>query len=1781
MPNISFIRNRNYLMGALKTTSQLSNEVLRTMAPTTVGVINENAKYLKRKITEVTKGDTYSYKSSKELIEDSINSLKNEPSDNRTEIEQAISKINEFVISNDPIMDYESDDTVTDIKNVDNNSTLFLKTNIKNTLAIIGTLNNQITSNNIDNLSKSYKYLLFLSEFNQDKALQFYNILSDNLKSSSETLNKIKDRINILSKFEDGTFQVNSKYNQIRTVINTIDMFSRDYYSSKLMGNETEEIAMNFITDNVPPIISQIAGIVSYIVPVPIKEALNETESLLKITPVILNNKYKEMMDSDDHLKSAIGSAFYKKIEAEPYEKGVISYDGITRRAVMNAIPSGLAKILNIVSGYGDDQSQEKVFDYSRDTFMTAETILKHATDEAEFNKTRTDTPIYGYKNLVIEKLKEENLYTDSTAKEVEDAMEKISKDKILPMSQFKISENDKLDAIMKNAFKELPPYTKTRFAHYLFNVAKSPQEIISENESYHNAFDIIGLQDIIPKKDYDFKNELSKYLIGKNYNGLAAYLDQKPDNSNPYQPGNPLYYIVEGIRSVNTAISEMLFGVPDGKRSELSIIGEKTLMFVGKNADKAIEAYKLYISSDRRGAKILKDIKDTGIVQTTKDYLKLAWTELKENGIGKWTYDTLINPIANFAKVHVFDKIAAGYTNLVENLKNKASKLDNETPAERVTTKKKITLERAYQIKIKKNIKTVSETIVNDILKPIKNVNEDIKNMSPLLSDSLYDELFGIMGVRYDDKLKEERHENIKMQNEIDRAEAARMKTVSEVFNEMTNPFKVAFLNWFPIRVIRSIYNGYKKAKELRPDIEKRSFMERMKDIISHGKEEKEKRTTTKGHIFKNVATLAYNVVDLKFITPIKTIFTVMKENRKALWSIMKNTISIVTNFYTKFMIPLKIFNLYKNKILGVHVFLETKRFAFAVRRKIVKEALTTIKEAIHVNKQFKKVYQINPEYEKVGFTTKKFNIVGGYLDEIYEKIMIDKYISSYQQTKLHMLNENQDDEQDTNKNEIVVEKNKKTIIGRIKDRLEDINDLLKDTASNVTTKVFGTVGNFAKGVTGTLFHTLFSGSKVGNMVSSTISKAKSIFKGTKTDIDSRIEHVYVIGGQLSGGDVAETLNDLFDSKKSKKIKEDAGEIVYDMASGSGKKGKYGKVILGVIAGGLLLKGIFGKKDKDAKEEENESTESESTISYGNTNEESTTSEETSTSTATPVNNVSKTSDAKPQQIKPVIPTTDVNNEVNMTDNYTPEDVLIVNQETIVSPTVSEATEYKKEPNYGIQRTVKNTDNLDKNIVTASQLQLNSSVFTASLVPISKIKNIDANLSRNYQVDKNYNEQVEKEFVSKLTASEAEEFYANKNAATLAARMRTNGKSIVETLMNEKSLGALAKGGLSYAAAKKLVEEYINQTGLARIKYSTGDKSYGQNSDGSGGGNYGSLPGGGTSIGQGDLFGKVSQKYETSTSDYTGAKKISSGKGDYGGVSYGIPQFSTTMGSAKSFADWLKTTYPQFGNHLAGLSPGTQAFNNGWLAAYNTDPQGFANAQIAYVVKKETIPFISKVYNQLGVNLNANRGLQEMAHSIVLQHGIGGGPKLVKNAGITRSDDPTTIINKLYDERSKVHIYFKSSSSTVQQGVKRRYVDERQQCLALISSPAIDLEALVNGMMGSSVSNAVTSADMDLKNAVTENAINMLNDTLENAVTNNDNIRNIIKNIKSMQLLKDDEEIQQLIEIVSTLSKLSKNVNKMSKDDIKIRYSEEISNDSNKKILKNVFIGGHEGKLA
>lgn len=74
--------------------------------------------------------------------------------------------------------------------------------------------------------------------------------------------------------------------------------------------------------------------------------------------------------------------------------------------------------------------------------------------------------------------------------------------------------------------------------------------------------------------------------------------------------------------------------------------------------------------------------------------------------------------------------------------------------------------------------------------------------------------------------------------------------------------------------------------------------------------------------------------------------------------------------------------------------------------------------------------------------------------------------------------------------------------------------------------------------------------------------------------------------------------------------------------------------------------------------------------------------------------------------------------------------------------------------------------------------------------------------------------------------------------------------------------------------------------------------------------------------------IGFISAKYETGGFN---PGMISSGKGDFGGVSYGIPQFATNTGSADAFVTWLKEEDPEMGAYFKEYSAGTEEFSNAW----------------------------------------------------------------------------------------------------------------------------------------------------------------------------------------------------------------------------------------------------------
>ena len=108
----------------------------------------------------------------------------------------------------------------------------------------------------------------------------------------------------------------------------------------------------------------------------------------------------------------------------------------------------------------------------------------------------------------------------------------------------------------------------------------------------------------------------------------------------------------------------------------------------------------------------------------------------------------------------------------------------------------------------------------------------------------------------------------------------------------------------------------------------------------------------------------------------------------------------------------------------------------------------------------------------------------------------------------------------------------------------------------------------------------------------------------------------------------------------------------------------------------------------------------------------------------------------------------------------------------------------------------------------------------------------------------------------------------------------------------------------------------------------------------------------------------------------------VSPGTGDYGGISYGLYQFSTTTGSAKDFVNWSKDSdYPEIykifqdaGNPKAG----TPAFGKAWKKCYRELEGKFEEAQTEFAMGELINPGYEKVKKETGIDLKKSRARTE-----------------------------------------------------------------------------------------------------------------------------------------------------------------------------------------------------------
>jgi hypothetical protein len=182
---------------------------------------------------------------------------------------------------------------------------------------------------------------------------------------------------------------------------------------------------------------------------------------------------------------------------------------------------------------------------------------------------------------------------------------------------------------------------------------------------------------------------------------------------------------------------------------------------------------------------------------------------------------------------------------------------------------------------------------------------------------------------------------------------------------------------------------------------------------------------------------------------------------------------------------------------------------------------------------------------------------------------------------------------------------------------------------------------------------------------------------------------------------------------------------------------------------------------------------------------------------------------------------------------------------------------------------------------------------------------------------------------------------------------------------------------------------------------------------------------------------------------------KISTGEGDGGGKSYGIPQFTSEDGgaSANIFVKWLKTNYPDMWKNFEGVGiAGTSSFDSAWIKTAE-EYDNFADIQMEFAIEEYIEPFYKKAKRELGIDFTATRALQEFSYSSAFQFGASGAVEVLKKGGVNSSMTEVEILEAATAEKIKSSGTYKflTCSKQTQEDVKVRFARELEQYKKII----------------------------------------------------------------------------------------------------------------------------------
>ncbi len=228
--------------------------------------------------------------------------------------------------------------------------------------------------------------------------------------------------------------------------------------------------------------------------------------------------------------------------------------------------------------------------------------------------------------------------------------------------------------------------------------------------------------------------------------------------------------------------------------------------------------------------------------------------------------------------------------------------------------------------------------------------------------------------------------------------------------------------------------------------------------------------------------------------------------------------------------------------------------------------------------------------------------------------------------------------------------------------------------------------------------------------------------------------------------------------------------------------------------------------------------------------------------------------------------------------------------------------------------------------------------------------------------------------------------------------------------------------------------------------------------------------------------LGSISSKYETGG---RGVSTISTGKGDYGGASYGAYQLSSKSGTLQRY---LK--HSGYDKHFEGLRAGTSEFNKKWKELAAND-ENFGNSQHEFIKATHYDPTLARL-NKSGIDLSKRgKAVQEAIFSTSVQYGTGKAHKLVRDS--LKGKDLSTlsdadIVAAIQDRKlASVSSDFRSSSRNIQAGVAKRIVREKADLLQLAAADEVSTK-FFNSSIASDLAKATGNLSVPTVSAKTGN---------------------------------------------------------------------------------------------